>query len=204
MSEDESDRENLTELWGYLTGLIQGCITFSVSPLESQNNFVFSLLNRYESGLLYTKSGRNLSLLTQSQGKVYVSYIMSQGLKSGARVPSINVIKMLGLFSLPSCFWLSGLCFEACIQNQKGLKIIGDEGWDEVKPEILMKILNISRFVIKHWEWAAQPGYRSLSSLPTSEWPHRSAGESQIELKIIVTCLGVQPGHGIDFHHGPG
>lgn len=99
MSEDESDRENLTELWGSLTGLIQGCITFSVAPLESQNNFVFSLLNRHESGLLYTKSGRNLSLLTQSQSKVYVSYIMSQDLKSGARVPSISVIKMLGFFA---------------------------------------------------------------------------------------------------------
>lgn len=71
-----------TKIRGFLPGLIQGCITFSVSPLESQNNFVISLLNRHESGLLYTKSGRNLVLLTLSQGKVCVRYIMHQGLKN--------------------------------------------------------------------------------------------------------------------------
>jgi len=67
-----------------------------------------------------------------------------------------------------------------------------------------MKILNISRFVIKRREWAAQPGYGSPSSLPTSEQPDSSAGESQIELNTVIMCLGVQPGHGIHFQHGAG
>lgn len=64
MSEDENDRESLTELWGFLPGLIQGCITTSVSPLESQNSCVFSFINSHKSGLLYTKSGKDPSLLT--------------------------------------------------------------------------------------------------------------------------------------------
>lgn len=120
-----------TKLCGFSPGLIQGCITFSVSPLESWNNFVISLLNRHESGLLYTTSGRNLVLLTQSQGKVYVRYIMHQGLKSGAAVPSITVIKRLGLFYLSSCFWLSGLCFEVSIQIQKYWNLLGMRlAWD--------------------------------------------------------------------------
>lgn len=127
VSEDENDRENLTELWGFLPGLIQGCITFSVSPVESQNNFVFSLLNRREPGLLYTKSGRNRSLLTQSQGRLCVRYIMSQGLKSGATVPDISVIKISGLFYLPSHFWLSGLYFEALHPKPKGIETY--RGW---------------------------------------------------------------------------
>lgn len=152
------------KLWGLLPGLIQGYITFSVSPQESQNNFVFSLLSRHESGLLCSKSGRNLLLLTQSRDKMYVRYLMSQGLKSGATFPSISVIKTC-LFYLPSHFWLSWLLFEACVQNQKGLKLIGDERWDEVKSEILMKIVNISKFVIKHQERAMHWGYGSLEHL---------------------------------------
>lgn len=93
-----------TKHCGFLPGLFQGCITFSVSPLESQNNFVISLLNRHGSGPLYTKSGRKLALLTQSHGEVYVRYIMCQGLKSGTTVPSIIVIKMFSLFYLSSHF----------------------------------------------------------------------------------------------------
>lgn len=104
VSGDENDRENLTELWGFLPSLIQGQVTFSVSPEERQSNFVFSLLNRCESGLLYTKSGRNLLLQIQSKGKVYRRYNISQGLKSEATVPSISLIKMLSLFDLPSLF----------------------------------------------------------------------------------------------------
>lgn len=65
MSEGENDRERLTRLWGFLPGLIQGCITTSVSPLESQSSCVFSLINRRTSGLLYTKSGKDPSLLTR-------------------------------------------------------------------------------------------------------------------------------------------
>lgn len=87
-----------TKLCGFLPGLIQGCITFSVSPLESQNNFVISLLNRHESGPLYTKSGRNLVLLTQSSVcKVYCA--------SGSKIRSHSiVIKTMGLFYLSSHF----------------------------------------------------------------------------------------------------
>lgn len=113
-----------TELCGFLPGLIQGYITFSVSPLESQNNFVISLLNKHESDPLYTKSGRNLVLLTQSQGKVYVRYVMHQGMKSGATVTGIIVRKMLGLFYLSSCFRHSGLCFEVSIQAQNDWNLL--------------------------------------------------------------------------------
>lgn len=114
-----------TKLCGFLPGLIQGCITFSVSPLESQKNFVISLLNRHGSGPLYTKPGRNLVLLTQSQGKVFVRYIMCQSLKSGASVPSIIVIKMFGLFYL-SCFWL-WIMLWGFHPNPKVLKLAGHE-----------------------------------------------------------------------------
>lgn len=186
-----------------MPGLIQGCFTFSVSPVKSQNNFVFSLLNRCESGLLYAKSGRNLSLLTRSEGKVYIRYIMSQSLKSGATVPGISVIKTLGLFYSPSRNCL-GYVLRLSSKTRRDRNFWGMRGWDEVEPDILMKILNISRFGIKCWEQAAQPGCRSPSSLPTSQRPHWSAGESQTELSTIIKCLGVQSVRGVHFQHGPG
>lgn len=136
----------LTNLWGFFPDLIQGSIAFSVSLVGSQNNFVFYLFKRRESGLLYSESGRNLPLLTQFHSKMSVRYITSQGLQSGAGVPSIVLQpsdKNVGFVCLPVSD--SGLCFQACVQNQKGLKPTGGAGRGEVKPEILMKLSNISR-----------------------------------------------------------
>lgn len=140
------EKSQLTNLWGLFPGLIQGSIAFSVSLVGSQSDFVFYLLKRHESALLYTESGRNFPLLTQFHSKVSVRYITSQGLQSGAGVPSIVLQlcdKNVGFVCLPVSD--SGLCLQACIQNQKGLKPTGGAGQGEVKPEILMKLSNISR-----------------------------------------------------------
>lgn len=147
-----------TKLCGFSPGLIQGCITFSVSPLESRNNFVISLLNRHESGLLYTTSGRNLVVLTQSQGKVYVRYIMHQGLKSGAAVTSITVIKRLGLFYLSSCFWSTWKYFKQAFEKDAGsLKMLC----------LRLGLLLVSNVLSQQGRWARDC---SLSSFWVRQW----------------------------------
>ena len=50
-SKDENSREKLTELQGFSPFLMQGSISFSVSPVEHQTKFVFSVLDSHESPL---------------------------------------------------------------------------------------------------------------------------------------------------------
>lgn len=120
-----------------------------------------------------------------------VRYITSQGLQSGAAVPSIMLQpcdRNVGFVCLPISD--SGLYLQARIQNQKGLKPTVGVGWGEVKPEILMKLSNISRLRVSIGSRRHSQGTGLRACFPLQS----SHTGLLVETKLNYKCHRYMPG----------